>query len=136
MGDKRTNLEILLSICKKANVDISALKVSEERTEYILLRAIAIALESVLNGSGSSGNAGNISAPIALQAGVETDISVNGVLVGIILGGNTKIEVGQNGFYGTFEGSTGEVLEVGLLQLDSIKVKATEAVNIKLLILK
>lgn len=128
--DNRTNLEILLNICKKAGVDISDLRVSEERTEYILLRALALGFEAILNKT-------PISEPIALTAGVTADIPLNGsILQGIVLGGNTTLTLGEGGLFGTHTGGANDVLELGLVKVDSIEVKSTQNINIQLITIK
>ncbi|NPD47495.1 hypothetical protein [Lentimicrobium sp. S6] len=80
-----TNIELLRLIAERLNVDVSALESSTERTELILLRAMALAL-----GNGGANPAFDGNRPILRESLTTT---------GQIIGGTTVTEFLENYFY-------------------------------------
>lgn len=130
LSQNPSNLEILLYIAQQNNIDISELKVSHERTEFILLRAIALAMAA------NSGGGGNIGEAVNLSANTPADIPIEGVLTGFVVSAAATIKVGDNGDYGTFVCQAGDTINLGLLNKQSIKLSANANTSVQAVVLR
>ncbi len=95
----------------------------------------------VLNGKGGgsgNGSGSNINTPIAIPAGVSTNVPIDGILVALFVDAPAEITVKSQGatLCSKVNATPKWGVKIGLAEVDSIDIESNVDVNVKLIVIK